>query len=266
MSTFTAPLPFTEAMQSREIRSILRTTGNTADLATLEPAVRERAIFSATVTSAELLDGVDRRVQGILAGQLDQATARLGLKQILADMGYTADPAVAGSLQDLRTDERLNLIIETNVDLARGYGQWVQGQDAAVLDEWPARELIRVRVSKVPRDWAQRWTEAGGQFFDGRMIALVNDPIWTRISRFGLPYAPYDFGSGMDQHDVERAEAVALGLLDESTVLLPQSRDFNAELKASPVVRSNWLIDALESSGVGEFNDSGVFVFKGGVP
>jgi hypothetical protein len=261
---FTAPLPFTEAMQSREIRSILRTTGNTAQLATLEPAVRERAIFSATVTSAEFLDGFDRRVQRILSGQLDQATARLELKQLLAGEGYTADASVAGTLQDLRTDERLNLIIETNVELARGYGQWLQGQDPAVLDEWPARELIRVRHSEKPRDWAERWAEAGGQFFDGRMIALANDPIWRRISRFDLPYAPFDFNSGMDTHDVARADAVELGLLDESTVLLPQSRDFNADLQASPTIRSNWLIDALENSGVGEFNDKGVFVFKPG--
>ncbi len=264
MSMFTAPMPFTEAMQSREIRSILRTSGNTAQLALLEPEVRERSIFSATVTSAEFLDGFDRRVQGILSGKLDQATARLGLKQILADSGYTAGAEIAGTLQDLRTDERLNLIIETNVELARGYGQWLQGQDPAVLDEWPARELVRVRFSEAPRDWAQRWVDAGGQSFDGRMIALANDPIWKSISRFGLPYAPFDFNSGMDTFDIDRAEASDLGLIDDATVLLPESREFNADLKASPVVRSNWLIDALESSGVGEFDDAGVFVFKGG--
>ncbi len=265
MSLFAAPLPFTEALQSREVRNILRTSGGTADLARLEPAVRERAIFSATVTSAELLDGIDRRVQSILAGKEDQATARLGLKQILADMGYTAPGETAGTLQDLRTDERLNLIIETNVEMARGYGQWVQGQQADVLDEYPAQELVRVRQSAKPRDWAARWAEKDGQFFDGRMVALKNDPIWARISRFGLPYAPFDFNSGMDTRDVARDEAEQLGLIDANTELIPQNRDFNADLSAAPVVRNNWLVDALENSGVGSFNDAGVFVFsKGG--
>lgn len=264
MSTFTAPLPFTEALQSREVRSILRTTGGTQELALLEPAIRERAIFSATVTSAEFLDRVDRGVMELLTGKNDQATVRHGLKQLLQEIGYTADPERAGTLQDLRTDERLNLIIETNVELARGYGQWIQGQHPDVLDEWPAQELVRERASKVPRDWSQRWADAGGQFFGGRMVALKTDPIWKRVSRFELPYPPFDFNSGMGVRDVARNEAEDMGLLDASTVLLPQDRDFNSDLQAAPVVRSNWLVQALEDSGVGEFNDRGVFVFTGG--
>lgn len=260
----TAPLPFTEALQSREIRSIMRTTGKTADLARLEPAVRERAIFSATVTSGELLDRIDRGVTEILAGKTDQATVRLGFKQLLDGMGYTAAPEKAGTLEDLRTDLRLNLIIETNVDLARGYGQWTQGQQPDVLDEWPAQELVRERVSAVPRDWAQRWVAAGGVSYGGRMIALKNSPVWAKLSRFGLPYPPFDFNSGMGVRDIARDEAEELRILDASTVMLPQDRDFNEELKASPVIRSNWLIDALESSGVGEFDDKGVFVFTPG--
>ncbi len=261
---FTAPMPFTEALQSREIRSLLRTTGKTAELALLEPAVRERAIFSATVTSAELLDGIARRVDEMLAGKTDQATVRLGLKQLLEEEGYTSGPEKAGTLEDLRTDGRLNLIIETNVDLARGYGQWIQGQQPDVLDEWPAQELVRERSSQQPRDWAKRWVDAGGISFGGRMIALKNDPVWKKISRFQLPYPPFDFNSGMGVRDIARDEAEELQLLDAGTVLIPQDRDFNADLQASPTIRANWLIDALEESGVGEFNDQGVFVFGRG--
>jgi hypothetical protein len=261
---FVAPVPFKQALQSREIRSLLPTTGKTADLARLEPALRERAIFSATVTSAQLLQGIDDRVQLILSGEQDQATARLGLKQILADMGYTSSAEDSGTLRDLRSDERLNLIIETNVELARGYGQWVQGQDPAVLDEWPAQELVRVRQSKVPRDWAARWAEAGGQFFDGQMIALKDDPIWRKISRFGLPYPPFDFNSGMDVRDVDRAAAIDDGLMTDETQVQPQDREFNADLQATPAVRNSWLLDALKDSGVGQFTSDGVFVFDQG--
>ncbi|MBI5693666.1 MAG: hypothetical protein HZC55_26615 [Verrucomicrobia bacterium] len=262
---FAAPLPFTEALQSREVRSILLTTGQTADLERLAPAIRERAIFSATVTSAEFLDRVDRGVSELLAAKSDQATVRLGLKQLLQEMGYTAAPEKAGGLEDLRSDARLNLILETNIELARGYGQWIQGQQADVLDEWPAQELVREREAAVPRDWAARWADAGGQFYGGRMVALKTDPIWRRLSRFELPYPPFDFNSGMGVADLARDEAEALGLLEPNTELIPQDRDFAADLKVSPAVRTNRLIDALEASGVGEFNDAGVFVFRSGL-
>lgn len=263
----TSPMPFTEALQAREVRTLLRTSGTSADferLARLEPAVLERATFSATLELARALDGIERGTQAILAGKTDQATVRLELKKIFEREGYTAAPEIAGTLQDFRTDERLNLIIETNVELARGYGQWLQGQQADVLDEWPAQELIRVRDAEKPRDWQQRWIDAGGVFradSGNRMIALKNDPIWSRLSRFNLPYPPFDYNSGMDLRDVDRDEAEALGLLDAGTVLLPQDRDFNADLQAAPAVRSNWLVEGLEATGVGEFRDDGVFVF-----
>jgi hypothetical protein len=267
MSLFAAPVPFTAALQSREVRSILRTTGKTRDLAKLDAPLRERAVFSATVASAELLQRFDTGFNSILEGKSDQATQRLAFKQLLDKMGYTVDAEIAGSLQDLRSDARLNLLIETNVDLARGYGQWIEGQQPDVLDEFPASELVRVRYSKVPRDWALIWANAGGIFFDGRMIALKNDPVWVKISRFELPYAPFDFGSGMDTVDIDRDEAESLKkpdgepLITPSTVVVPQDREFNKDLQVTPAVRTQWLIDELENSGVGHYDDHGVFVF-----
>lgn len=267
------PVPFAEALQARQVKTLLRTTGTSADferLARMEPAVLERATFSATLEIARALDTIERGTQAMLAGKLDQATFRLELKKVFEEVGYTAAPEIAGTLQDFRTDRRLNLIVETNVELARGYGQWAQGQQADVLDEWPAQELVRVRTAEKPRDWEQRWIDAGGIFREesgNRMIALKNDPIWSKLSRFNLPYPPFDYNSGMDVRDVARDEAEALGLLDAGTVVMPQDRDFNADLQAAPAVRSNWLIEGLEATGVGEFRDDGVFVFTpGGAP
>lgn len=54
--------------------------------------------------------------------------------------------------------------------------------------------------------------EAGGKLYDGRMIALRNDPIWRGISRFGSPVPPFDFNSGMGLEEVNRFEAEALGV------------------------------------------------------
>jgi len=236
---FTAPVPFKEAVQSRTVRELLPTEFRTNLLDTIPAELRERAFFSAGVTNAEFLqkasDQIDRMLTGAKAGDggIDRATARLELKQLLASMEYKPAEGEAGTLTDLSSDDRLNLILDTNLQMAQGYGQWMQGQDPAVLDQWPAQELIRVIDSKVPRDWAQRWTDAGGQFFGGRMIALKNDAIWVEISRFGLPYAPFDFNSGMDVADVDRDDAISLGLIDRDTQIEPQDRGFNDGLEAT---------------------------------
>lgn len=39
------------------------------------------------------------------------------------------------------------------------------------------------------------------------MIALKSDRVWTNFSRFGRPYPPSDFGSGMGVEDIDRDEA-----------------------------------------------------------
>ncbi len=271
---FTAPIPFKEALEARVVRSILPTSGDTADLAALDAAVKERAMFSATVTSGELLQKIDDMANGILTGQIDQGTARAEIKLLLSDMGYVPDPNHAGGLQDLSSDPRINLQLETNVDTARGYGWWAQGQQEDVLDEYPADELVRFQVPKggeaAERDWADRWEQVGGQFYDGRMIAHKNAAIWSELgdpSTFpdglGNPYAPFAFNSGMGTRDVARDEAEALGVVSKNTRILPQSRGFNQDLKASPQVRSENLRGLMEASGLGSFNKDGVFIFSG---
>ena len=47
------------------------------------------------------------------------------------------------------------------------------------------------------------------------MVALKDDPVWTAISRFGHPYPPFDFGSGMGVEDVSFEDALALGLVKD---------------------------------------------------
>lgn len=243
---FTEPLPFAEAAQSRAVRDLLPTTFRTELLAALPAELRERAFFSAGVTQAEFLQRASEKIDVLLAGKADRATMRLELKQLLDSLGYAPPEGEAGTLTDLSSDDRLNLILDTNLEMAQGYGSWAQGQDEAVLDQWPAQELIRVIDSKVKRDWEARWAAAGGQFYDGRMIALKNDAIWVEISRFGLPYPPFDFNSGMDVADVDREEAIGLGLIDRDTQITPQSRGFNDGLEASLNV-SGGILDAVKS-------------------
>lgn len=262
---FRTPLPFAEALDSRAVRTLLPTDFRTQLLQEIPAQLRERAFFSAGVTNAEFLDRASTDVDNLLTGSTDRATMRAELKRLLDRLQYRPVPGEEGTLIDLSSDARLNLILDQNLQAAQGYGGWKQGQDPAILDQWPAQELIRVIDSDHPRDWPARWAAAGGEFFGGRMIALKNDPVWEKISRFGTPYPPFDFNSGMDVADVDRTEAVALGLIDRDTELLPQDRGFNDDLQASPEIRSQALASALQEhfQGVAKLVD-GVLRYTGG--
>jgi hypothetical protein len=107
------------------------------------------------------------------------------------------------------------------------------GNDPAVLDEFPAQEMLRIEARRVPRDWPSRWAAAGGRTYNGRMIARKDDDIWTRISRFGTPFPPFDFGSGMGVADVGRQEAESLGVIAPGERVAPTEAKFNDNLQAS---------------------------------
>jgi hypothetical protein len=261
---FSDPIPFAEALRANAVRTLLPTELRTRDLAAIEPALLQRARFSAGVTSVGFLQEIDDQIGALTRGEVDRATARRDLKTFLGTLGTERDES---DLTDLASDARLNLILDTNLAQAQGYGQALQGAQPEVLDQWPAQELVRVVDSAEPRDWAARWAAAGGQFFGGRMVALKADPIWTAISRFGTPYPPFDFNSGMEVADIDRDEAEALGLLaPDEQAPTPELPDFNAELQASPAVRADYLRSALAESlqGLARFTADGVLKLVGG--
>lgn len=227
-------------------------------------------MFSATVDLAEPLQLIEDWTQRILGADGDQASAMLEVRKLWERLGYQPDATQAGGLEDLASVRRITLQIETNVDIARGYGQWMQGQDEAVLDEYLIAELIRASTPEgEPRDWAKRWEQAGGRFWGGRMIARKDDPVWSAISdpqRFpdglGNPYSPFAFSSGMIERDETRDLAEALGLITPTQRVKAQDRGFNDDLKRKPDVRSASLREAMEASGLGAFDTDGVFYFK----
>lgn len=248
---FTAPIPFVEAAQSREVRSVLPTTLGTDELARIHEAIRERALFSARIANAEVLQSLDKILSRYLAGELDLASARLELRAAMRANGLWSEPGHEGTLRDFQSDERINLIVEMNSGFAAGYGNFIHDQQAPILDEWPAQELYRALARKVPRDWETRWNDAAaatGTKTAG-FVALRNTPIWSAISRFGIPYPPYDFNSGMRTRLVTRARAIELGLIDRDTRIAPQDRGFNDDLRFTPEVRSAALLRALAEEG-----------------
>lgn len=215
-------------------KALAASSMKSADWSSVQAGLRDRAFFSATVDDARRLAVMREAASKVAAGELDASQARLAIREALAQTGYAPDDGMEGGLQDLSSRRRLDLILKTNVAEARGYVRYIEGTSEGALAAFPCQELVRVQDRKAKRDWATRWKGAGGALHEGRMVALKTDPIWTAISRFGHPWPPFDFGSGMGLRDVARSEAIRLGVVaaDDPPPKPPAPPKFNDGLSA----------------------------------
>lgn len=230
------PRPFADALEAFKARFTLPTSLSSSEIAGLDASIRSRAFFSARVANAQILqgfrDGLDRLIKGVSPGpgeHTSPATLRVEFRKMLDSLDYRPqDPRDEGTIKDLRSDRRLNVIIRTNEEMAKGYGQYLQDIDPDTIDVFPAWELVRVRPSVHPRDWRARWEEAmtavgddgaRAAFAQGRMVARKDSPIWTAISRFGVPHPPFDYNSGMGVREVLRKQAIALGVITPNALI-----------------------------------------------
>jgi len=231
------PSPFPAAVQRFRARVPVASRMNSAAWAQVPVALRERAFFSATVEKGRAVESMRSGLEKALAFDEDKGPF-MDRSRFVAEQRETMErlglSKGTGGLSDVGSIRRQRLIYDHNVEDAMEYGRWKAGQDPDLLAEFPAQELIRVRASTVERPWRILWREAGGKFPGGRMIARKDDPIWTRISRFGKPWPPFDFGSGMGVRDIDVDEAEELGVVASGETVAPtQSDDLNFEVKAS---------------------------------
>lgn len=225
-----SPLTFQALANYAAKRRLMPTALRTGLLEEQLPAeIRRMAVFSSEVSNAEalkLLDAISRRIADPTAtgrapgSYMDVERGVEILQAYLREIGYAPAPGTEGSLLDFSSGARLRVAIGTPVEMMRGMGQFLQSNDADVLDAFPAAELVRIsnfsaEARGTARDWPGRWQAAGGSFYGGgRMAALKGDPVWFEISRFGNPYPPFDYNSGMGLRDVSRKEAVEMGLME----------------------------------------------------
>jgi hypothetical protein len=234
LAAYNANVP---ALQFAAGRTILPTTLSAAELALLPEEIRQAAVFSAGVTQASVLDLVHDRITKLASGLKFEpgqtpnfASTRTDLKALLQQIGYApADPRQEGTIQDLRTDARLNLILDTQLRLAHGWAAAKRDASPAVRLLYPAYEFRRLYLRRVPRGyklkagalvvenaryWQDRWLRAGGKLTaDGRMIAPIDDPVWVKLSRFGLNQDPVDYNTGYGRRSVGAAECLRLGIV-----------------------------------------------------
>lgn len=247
--SFSTDEAITAAMEQWRARTHLPTALGSADLRGLSAEVRLRSIFSARTTNADYLEDVAEAVDDLLAGRINMAMARLRLLQRLAELGYdplrgfpddaaVVPPAERGSLQDLSSERRLNLMLETNARIANGYAKVIAGNTDYARRQYPAWELVRLYPRHVPRGteeshtagWRERWLAAGNAVeWEGAVqvpsIGRKDSPIWQALGdgeggdwsdTLGNPFPPFAFNSGMAWRAVPRAEAEALGLVTGS--------------------------------------------------
>lgn len=233
--------PISDAIAKLDRRTPVGAALRSAEWEEVPLALRDRAFFSATLTNAQVLSEAKRRLSDSVALRtetlpngkqafVDRSSFIGDLRKLNLELGLTDG---SGGLTDLASQRRLGLIYDQNVQEAFGYARAKAGQSEGALAAFPAQELIRIEDRQKPRDWRQRFVAAGGRLFGDRIVALKTDPVWAKLSRFGTPWAPFDFGSGMGLQDVDYDEAVALGLLQEGEMPQASLPEFNAKLEAS---------------------------------
>jgi hypothetical protein len=253
--------PFREAVTELAQKKILPTNATSAEIRGWDAAVRRRSFVSAQTTIEKLLDGYKERIEkivkpvqvrradrvtlenpeGFVTEGLNIATARLETKQLLQSMGYQPEQGKRGTIQDLSSDARVNLVLETNSQLVQGAGHFIQGNAPGVIDEFPCWEFLRFEGRESERDWKTRWKIAAQSVGDvdalrvleetGRMIARKDSPIWQALGdgvggyqdTLGNPFPPFAFKSGMWVQDVSYDECVSLGIPVEN--MQPQKAD-----------------------------------------
>lgn len=237
------------AARIAEIRDLLPTSLGSAGIrARIAEDVLRRSVFSARVSNAIFLDKIREVITQVADGEMNDATARLALMNTLKAIGYTPEggfpdtpegevpPAVQGTIEDISSKRRLDLIIRTQAQLMRGAAMQQKGMAQEEIQNFPAYELVRLRPREAPRAWAgeddgtlpvrggirdprPRWAIAGGKLYGGRMIALKGDPVWGELGSagnfddaLGVDYPPFAFNSGMSWVLVDRSEASRLGV------------------------------------------------------
>lgn len=212
-------------------RSLFPTEAGTAELREMEREFLRRSVFSARVTNTRFLQAVKTKVEKLLASESpDFGAARRELRAVLKSIGYKPDEP--GTLKDLTSSARLNLILETQTALLSGHAQRQHGLTPSSRERAPAWEFARLRPSIAPRDWFLRWQQVGARLVtEGgveKMIAPKNAEVWDALGDAALfddalnvNHPPFAFNSGMGWKSVSAKRAQRLGLTADARPVSP---------------------------------------------
>ena len=221
-----------------------------SDWSRIHAGLRNRAFFMSRVTNERVLYAARQGVREMLEKGKSASEIRRDVRRLVTPADRPSDPKDFGTIKDIHAKRRLDVVIEQNVRQARGYANHLSATSEGALRAFPAYELVRVRRSKEPRDWDRLWKEAarkvgyaGVNRETSEKIALKTSPVWVALSKFGNPFPPFDWGSGMGLDDVPRSKCRALGLVGENIEeQKPPKLDLNGHLEVEiPVTRNDSL-------------------------
>jgi len=104
----------------------------------------------------------------------------------------------------------LDLAWDVSVTLSHAAAGWSHQVDPAVLEAFPAMELLEDIEGE--RDYSSVWQRAGGRLVQGRMIAHKLSPVWAALDEFGMPCAAWVLGGPTSLQDVDAREAERFGI------------------------------------------------------
>lgn len=242
--------PLADAIAKIAAKTPIASKLRTAEWARMPLALRERGQLSAGVESIRVMGAIQSKTlarvshaRELLENGKEAYVSResfiLDMRQIAIDEGL--DTGAGNVLTNIGAPKRLGLIYDMQNQQAAGYARWKVDNDKDALAILPAWRLGPSTADKPRGDdfWWGRWREAGSAVgwagaSQSEMVALKTSPIWMKLSRFGSPWPPFDFGSTRELDDVWRDEAEALGLVTpEDTIEPTAEKDFNEKLEAS---------------------------------
>lgn len=220
-------------------RNVLPTSLSTEQLRrAFATAVRDASIFSARTTNIPYLSIQKEAIEAMLKGKRNGEhfgkseaveMMRTTLEHLRYDperghFGTPADanlpPAKPGSIRDLSSFQRIELILDTQLLLASSKAQKASMLDPENRKMFPFVRLAKSYARKIRLNWLDRWRRVGGRPVGKDIIAEVDSPTWralgtSRTFRDALDtdVPPFAFGSKRAWEPVTMREAVRLGLI-----------------------------------------------------
>ncbi len=193
-----------EALQGK---SVLPTALSSAEIsASFSAELKARSFYSATVTSARVLEELKTETQsvmnllspidGIVSGN-DLASAVTRLQSFFERAGYVPPEGVErGSIRDLASTTRINLILNQNTRTAYATANYQQMMEPEQKELFP---YLRYLGDPRPTQRAEHWALNG-------LVLSKDDPFWATHT------PPWDYNCWCDVEEVAADEAEQKGV------------------------------------------------------
>lgn len=246
----------------------------TAEWARVDQWTRERAFYMAGVARVEILQEMRDLVKESATGAEGEFALRKRWEAFLDGVDYQPEAGQEGGIKDLRSLARFNVALRTNRALMNGWALRENGLRPGPMQAQPCWELTRFQEKRVPRDWVDRFTRAGGTVYEGRLIAAKTSPVWEDLGSvelfedaLGVTHPPFAWGSGMNWKGVGSREVLRLGVMTKEQIREQRASAVsgvpvaspNESLEAKPAVKDEDLREQLATDlkGFAEWGEVG---------